>query len=148
MAKRLPLGEGAAHALFHPSPSARPFLAHAFETVDHFGHLAMARSGGAAIECDEGIAGQNLLSGSLLPAGPLGQEIGVRGQDRRRFPHLRLRRGHEREAHGRAADAVAGEPDRQGPGGRAHEQVLDAIRADDDVPDAKLLGQRKGWWQP
>ena len=145
----LPLGERAAHALFHPAPSARPFLAHALETVDHFGHLAVARSGGAAVECDEGIADQLLVSGSLHPSGAAWS--GDRGTwpGSPPFPSP-LDRAETRNVrrHGSAAGTVTGEPDRQGPLGCADEQMLDITRADDDVPDARLVSQHEARRRP
>src|SRR5262245_16666339 len=145
MAEQLPLCECTAHTLFHPTTPPGPFLAHTFETVNYFGHLAVARTRKAAVKSDESIAGQHLLTGLLYPAGPHGQEVGIRHQDRRCFPHPRLRRDHEPQAHGRPAGAVTREPDRQGPLGCSHEQVLDIIWADDYVLDAGLVSQREAW---
>src|SRR5262245_18750011 len=145
MAEQLPLCECTAHTLFHPTTPPGPFLAYTFETVNYFGHLAVARARKAAVKSDESIAGQHLLSGLLYPAGPCGQEIGIQGQDRRRLPHPRLRRNHEPQTHGRAAGAVTREPERQGPVGCSHEQALDIIWVDDDVLDAGLVSQREAW---
>jgi len=136
MAERLALGEVAAHALLHRAASPGPFLAHALLAVYCLGHLTVAGAGSVAV-----VARQHLLAGLLHPAGPHGQEIRVGGQDRRRLFHPRLGRDDELEVHGTPAGMMTCDPDRQGPLGCADEKVLDVAWADDDVPDAGLVGQ-------
>lgn len=52
-----------------------------------------------------------------------------------------IERDMEHQAPGRAARAMAGEPEGQGAPRRADEETLDAIRAEDDLPDARLINE-------